>query len=393
MPPTTRSAKAKKSPSFSNPPSAPAAPDHHHGEIRRSLRRFRSRTDLVYELRDLQSRLRDIETTKGNVHLKSGNYTVKFRSSPTQSDAFDVAIKGRLCGNTGLVHLSSDFYPGDHWHDLLLEVKVKVTVPEREKPLIEWSTSGKVNGIHLGGWAANGFTMKERSLPRAVIPAGSDTLLVKLEVVVITDHEEMKDKGEPGGGSAAWHDERAAIDPRIVERFADFHVVSRQGHRIPCSKVILAARSSAFEAMLTSDSLEFRTGEVDIQDYATVTLRTFLNFLSTNAIEIRDSGEASRMEDELSDEDVVKNLALLADRYLVKSLAEEAGEWLKRRVDAQNAVRMATFAHDVNNEELREWCLNFMVGNRLHLDLSVQKMKEAGLPPELYPKILAKLWK
>jgi speckle-type POZ protein len=110
----------------------------------------------------------------------------------------------------------------------------------------------------------------------------------------------------------------------------DFNIKC-EGEDIPCHRAILAARSDMFKAMLTSDSIEKKKGEVEIKDCSAGILRHFLKFVYTDCLD--DERDYNSTE-----------LLILADRYQVSGLKKRCEVALSKTISKNNAIQLLSTA-------------------------------------------------
>jgi speckle-type POZ protein len=110
----------------------------------------------------------------------------------------------------------------------------------------------------------------------------------------------------------------------------DFNIKC-EGEVIPCHRAILAARSEVFMAMLTTDSIEKKKGEVDIKDCSAGILRLFLKFVYTDCLD--DDRDYNSTE-----------LLILADKYQVSGLKNRCEIALSKTISKNNAIQLLSTA-------------------------------------------------
>ena len=247
---------------------------------------------------------------------------------------------------------------------------------------------GDQNDDDYYNWGTEKFILKSD------IPKDASALFITAKIAIITDSKVTQEQlRNTAAIDQAIHQTLvdAMSDRKITEAFSDFTIVTRNGVRLPCSKIILAARSPVFKAMLEAkDSAEARSDEVVIPEFGAVTLTSFLEFLITDTIRLEVEGE--RGEDEANDLAVVQNLYLLGDKYDVKNLVEEAKAWLEREMTPTSVLGTLKMAHMVSSESLVNICLGYIVRNRKKDELSTRALKASKLEPELWSKILDAFW-
>jgi len=139
---------------------------------------------------------------------------------------------------------------------------------------------------------------------------------------------------------------RAGSDDDEAAAFCDFVFIC-DGHKLPCHRAILAARSPVFRAMLTasSDTAEVRQGKAEVTDATPAAMAKLLEFIYTDKVD--DLGQSTCELSEVfaaADKYGLDELRSLAERALAACLnTDDAAEililaylheakWLKSRV-------------------------------------------------------------
>ena len=210
----------------------------------------------------------------------------------------------------------------------------------------------------------------------------STYLKIDAEITVIAKHT-SNDFFSGDSGARALADE--IKQPDLIGEFSDFAVVSGDGDRIPTFKVILAARSSVFRAMLADKKCrEIKEGKVVIADFDTASLMAFVDFLVRDEIVI----EMSHSKEESSA--IIRSLLLLSDKYDVKKLRCKSTEWLASNLAVDTAIETVRVANTVRSLVLMNVCSDFIVENRSKFSSKV--VLESKLPKAIMEKIFKKLW-
>lgn len=106
---------------------------------------------------------------------------------------------------------------------------------------------------------------------------------------------------------------------------------------IKVHKVILAARSPVFLAMLTADMQEAKTNSVHISDFDMKTIKEFLRFIYCEKIE--------------SLSEVAPSLILAADKYQIIKLRDICCDELLSKLSSKNVLSTLLVAHKTSGTE------------------------------------------
>ena len=115
-------------------------------------------------------------------------------------------------------------------------------------------------------------------------------------------------------------------------------VIHCQGEDIKVHRIILSARSPVFSAMLESGMLEEQKGRVKIEDAEVVILKELLRYLYTGKI-----GPDFRE---------YKELMILANKYDVEDLMDDAGSKILETLTEENALELGIFGETHNSNVL-----------------------------------------
>jgi hypothetical protein len=113
--------------------------------------------------------------------------------------------------------------------------------------------------------------------------------------------------------------------------------VQLQEMRIPVHKLILAARSPVFRAMLSSGMHEASADEMEITGYAVEAVRAFVRFLYCDVCMRADLNEHAWDLQALADKYDVPSLGRICESYLITELCEENALHTLVRAHAQGA--------------------------------------------------------
>ncbi|XP_071033391.1 speckle-type POZ protein-like B isoform X1 [Parasteatoda tepidariorum] len=111
-------------------------------------------------------------------------------------------------------------------------------------------------------------------------------------------------------------------------------------------KSLLAIRSPVFSAMFDQDMIEKHSGVVDISDIDPETLKTFLTFIYTGAVDIEDSDNALK-------------LMMVAEKYQMPSLKEACSFFLMSAISPRNLCDILDLAEMLNLKQLKKCALDY----------------------------------
>jgi len=146
-------------------------------------------------------------------------------------------------------------------------------------------------------------------------------------------------------------DSLANVDlPAHLRRFccADAHsdvVLVVDNKRFPAHRVVLAAQSEIFDAMLQGGMKEDTTGEVIVEDMRPDVMKSFISYLYGCLPAIKP--------------EQAMDLFRASDRYGVHSLRTECLGMLQDAIDSQNAAAIAQLADEHQCSELADACVRF----------------------------------
>lgn len=170
--------------------------------------------------------------------------------------------------------------------------------------------------------------------------------------------------------------------------FSDVTLLCRD-RSFACHKVVLAARSDVFRAMLSHEDMEEAlTKKVKIIDIEPEILEMMLLFLYTDDVRAKDTNNG---ETPMS-VPVLCNLLAAADKYNVAHLRDICEGMILRKVDVLTAVRAIAISHLHGSDYFQEKMFDFVIGN---ID-QISKMpdwNEIQAGPGVYRDINAKVMK
>lgn len=126
----------------------------------------------------------------------------------------------------------------------------------------------------------------------------------------------------------------------------DFLIVAKDSVKIPAHKVILSARSNYFNVILTSDSIEARTGELYLAEFSEETIKSMLEFLYSG--QVRTSNNS------------IMELIYLADFLKLENLKLLIQLKLCEFVSVDNLIDLWTLGEDMNLHMLQAKCEEIM---------------------------------
>jgi len=152
------------------------------------------------------------------------------------------------------------------------------------------------------------------------------------------------------------------------QEFTDFEIVC-EDKNLQCHKVVLAARSPVFRAMLLNDMEESTRARVEPKEFNSQTMSMLLKFLYTGAI-----------EQELLDKNA-EAVFKAADYYEVTGLKQICEKSLMKKVTISNMLEMLVLADMYKAPDLREATKSLIVANSKELLKKRQwkeRLKESG---------------
>ncbi|GMT12644.1 hypothetical protein PFISCL1PPCAC_6389, partial [Pristionchus fissidentatus] len=132
-------------------------------------------------------------------------------------------------------------------------------------------------------------------------------------------------------------------------KLTDFVIELNEGREIDCHRMMLAARSPVFQAMLEPHTDESRKGRVVIQDIDYEVMQELLHFIYT--------GKSPNLSSYALD------LLAVADRFQLQGLKDMADQHLRSSLVADTASRNLVYADMHNATELRKDAIQFIAAN------------------------------
>lgn len=132
------------------------------------------------------------------------------------------------------------------------------------------------------------------------------------------------------------------------ESLSDFKINSGDDKTLVAHKVVLAARSPVFYAMLTNDLIEAKESVVNVPDFDSKVMKEVLRFIYCNTVE----GLTGTAPD----------LIYAAEKYQIEDLKNICIETLTATVTVSNVLKSLVIADQVDSEALFNKCLKVIVG-------------------------------
>lgn len=120
---------------------------------------------------------------------------------------------------------------------------------------------------------------------------------------------------------------------------------------IKASKYILGLHSPVFKAMFENDWKDARENLIQIDDIDYEIMLSFVKAMHSVPVY-------------LNDIDVALKLIIVADKYNVEEIKQQALYYLKGEINKDNAINILTLAHKLNIEEMKREALNFMTSRK-----------------------------
>ncbi|XP_015905778.1 speckle-type POZ protein-like A isoform X2 [Parasteatoda tepidariorum] len=141
-------------------------------------------------------------------------------------------------------------------------------------------------------------------------------------------------------------------------------------------KSLLAIRSPVFSAMFDQDMIEKHSGIVDISDIDPETLKTFLAFIYTGAVDIEDSDSALK-------------LMMVAEKYQMPSLKETCSVFLMSAISPRNLCEILDLAEMLNLKQLKKCALDYFAKHMKEILILPQWVTFSKKNTELSMEILS----
>ena len=140
----------------------------------------------------------------------------------------------------------------------------------------------------------------------------------------------------------------------MAKSTCDMKIICK-GKTFDCHKCVLCCQSDVFEAMFSNiETIEAKSGEVEINDIQADTMETLLYFLYNEEVK----------ETKL----INAKLLFAADKYNLIGLMGVCTEYLKKNLCFENAVDVLVAAHLTNQKDLFDTTSNFVKKNEGNLN-------------------------
>ena len=133
--------------------------------------------------------------------------------------------------------------------------------------------------------------------------------------------------------------------------FSDWTIISEEGQRFPCHRLVLASKSSTMRAMMTIDMKEKEEKETKL-NYSTNVVEAFVDFFYKGKV----SSEV--LESNLS------SFLRLADFYHLETLKAQVEEAAIKSLNLENVVEMFSLANLYNTGTLKKVTKFFIMENK-----------------------------
>ena len=148
-------------------------------------------------------------------------------------------------------------------------------------------------------------------------------------------------------------DPTGAVEKMCVEDgiFSDWTIISEEGQRFPCHRVILAAKSSTMKAMMMTEMKEKEEKENKV-NYNTQVVGAFVDYFYKGQVppEILESN--------------ISSFLALSDYYQLQSLKAQVEDTAIKCLTMENVVEIFSLANLYNAEILKEATMLFIVENK-----------------------------
>ncbi|RVE55197.1 hypothetical protein evm_000095 [Chilo suppressalis] len=165
------------------------------------------------------------------------------------------------------------------------------------------------------------------------------------------------------------HDLKALLSDPVG---SDFTIESADGVKFQVHKVLLAAHSEVFKAMLKEETAESQNSYVKLVDVGKEDLQCILECIYTGTVTDLENCNCI-------------NMLMLADRYNLKSLRELSQYALSQQISVENALEILVVSDMYNSEMLKAVALKFIKKNKSCIQTST--FKEIN-NPELLRQLL-----
>jgi len=160
-------------------------------------------------------------------------------------------------------------------------------------------------------------------------------------------------------------------------RFADFALVLDTGKELRCHKNMLVKCSPFFDAMLSSDCEETKSGKMKAKGFSLETVTTFLEQVYAIAFK-----EKCKEENKLTPE-----LMRMCHMYQFQDLYKLTVDHLMKNICDTNAVKLWCEAEKIKNEEMKSSVISFITNKKKDI-ANLADVDEAYKCPELMKSLV-----
>ena len=324
-------------------------PDFKGRPMAGSVKQFRSETKITFEIDNIGERIQRAEESKDRLlhSIDSPTYRIEYMSAPEVKDVWKAYIK------VYLNPMSTENENSDHIGVFLCSASEenKTVLVRRSMKFIggkkEFTLEGRAREFAPPNRPNSGSSWGcKRCLAKSDL--GNSKLTIVADICILSDHFETSPAPvtpdlTKGRGLGSW-----ITDEDFVSRHADFLVQARHGEQIACFKAVLAARSPVFRAMFENGLCrEVEERELVIPDFGHTTLKLFVNFLAQDEVDFEAVSPEEREADEETNDAILRNLLLLADKYDVPDLKNYTQFHLAKSVSGPTFSPCLTHPHSV----------------------------------------------
>ena len=154
------------------------------------------------------------------------------------------------------------------------------------------------------------------------------------------------------------------------------------GQTFHVHRVLLAAASPYFQAMFQNEMIEANSGGIELREIKSDVLKTVLEFLYKNKIDLKDFKE---------DPDFAGDLLAAADMYQLKNLKRIAEDELCDNLQLENVLELVVIADRHGATKLKEKALKMIVEKKEQVENVDDWCKFIGTYPKLTAEIIKML--
>ena len=161
------------------------------------------------------------------------------------------------------------------------------------------------------------------------------------------------------------------LDNSNEEKYTDFTILSQEGTRFPCHRVILGCQSPPMDAMMTNDTKEKQEGQVLLPFKAEV-VKAFVGFFYSR-----------KVSQEILEENL-ESFLTLADSYDVAPLKLQVEEAAVKLLTTENMVDMFYWGDLYHATQLKE-ASEFLIARNKEV---LKEMDLSRFPANVFASIL-----